>query len=92
MSQPSDVNVSAGAVAQALTARQLQILERMAQQLTNPEISRRVGFSESTVRHETMAVYCSLGVDRRRQAVKVAVEIGLLNLDGSIAPEMRVQS
>jgi DNA-binding CsgD family transcriptional regulator len=92
MPRPAETGMTTDAAAKHLTSRQLVILEMMALQLTNPEISRRVGFSESTVRHETMAVYRSLGVDGRRQAVKVAVEIGLLNLDGSIATELRVQS
>lgn len=62
-----------------LTERQLRILGLMAKGLTNAQISKRVGFSESTVRQETMAIYRYFGVSGRREAVRLAGMRGLLD-------------
>lgn len=61
-----------------LTERQLKILGLMAKGLTNSQISKRVGFSESTVRQETMAIYRYFGVGGRREAVRLAGMRGML--------------
>ena len=63
----------------ALTERQLRILGLMAKGLTNAQISKRVGFSESTVRQETMAIYRYFGVSGRREAVRLAGMRGMLD-------------
>jgi DNA-binding CsgD family transcriptional regulator len=62
----------------SLTERQLKILGLMAKGLTNSQISKRVGFSESTVRQETMAIYRYFGVGGRREAVRLAGMRGML--------------
>ncbi len=61
-----------------LTERQTQILQLMAKGLTNSQIAKRVGFSESTVRQETMVVYRYFGVGGRREAVRLASLRGML--------------
>lgn len=66
------------AVPERLSDRQLEILQFIARGMTNPQISHRIGFSESTVRQESMAIYRFLGVGGRRDAVKVAQSRGLL--------------
>ncbi len=63
----------------ALTERQMRILGLMAKGLTNSQISKRVGFSESTVRQETMAIYRYFGVGGRREAVRLAGMRGMLD-------------
>ncbi len=63
----------------ALSDRQLRILALMAKGLTNSQISKRVGFSESTVRQETMAIYRYFGVGGRREAVRLAGMRGMLD-------------
>jgi DNA-binding CsgD family transcriptional regulator len=63
----------------ALSDRQLRILGLMAKGLTNSQISKRVGFSESTVRQETMAIYRFFGVGGRREAVRLAGLRGMLD-------------
>jgi len=63
----------------SLTERQLRILSLMAKGLTNSQISKRVGFSESTVRQETMAIYRYFGVGGRREAVRLASMRGMLD-------------
>ena len=61
-----------------LSARQFRVLQMMAEGLTNAQIARRIGFSESTVRQETMAVFRFLQVHNRHEAVRVAGPKGLL--------------
>ena len=61
-----------------LTERQTQILQLMAKGLTNSQIAKRVGFSESTVRQETMVIYRYFGVGGRREAVRLASLRGML--------------
>ena len=55
-----------------LTERQIQILKLMALEKTNASIAREIGYSESTVRQETMAIYKILGVSCRKEAVQAA--------------------
>lgn len=62
-----------------LSPRQVRILHLLAEGLTNPQIAARIGFSDSTVRQETMAIYRFLGADGRREAVQIAGLRGLLN-------------
>ena len=62
-----------------LSPRQVRILHLLAEGLTNPQIAARIGFSDSTVRQETMAIYRFLGADGRREAVRIAGLRGLLN-------------
>ena len=54
-----------------LTARQLLILTGMVEGKTNHELSIDLGFSVSTIRHETMAIYKDLGVSDRKEAARV---------------------
>lgn len=61
-----------------LTRRQVAVLGLMAEGMSNRQISLRVGYSESTVRHETMAIYRALGVGDRRTAALLALELGLV--------------
>jgi DNA-binding NarL/FixJ family response regulator len=54
-----------------LTVRQLLILTGMVEGKTNHELSIDLGFSVSTIRHETMAIYKELGVSDRKEAARV---------------------
>jgi DNA-binding CsgD family transcriptional regulator len=63
-----------------LNARQLAVLEGMAEHLTNRQIARNIRFSESTVRQETMSIYAYFGVRGRREAVAAARERGMIAL------------
>jgi DNA-binding CsgD family transcriptional regulator len=64
----------------SLTDRQTAILRLIAEGKTNKAIGTRLGFSESTVRHETMRIFRLLGVASRSQAVTVAATQGILPL------------
>lgn len=61
-----------------LTERQDDILQLMARGMTNAQIAKRIGFSESTVRQETMVLYRFFGVGGRQEAVRQAAERGML--------------
>jgi DNA-binding CsgD family transcriptional regulator len=52
-----------------LSQRQMRILTLMAQDFTNPQIAKDLGFSESTVRQETMRIYQILQVSGRKEAI-----------------------
>jgi len=62
----------------ALTSRQQVILQHMAEGKTNSAIARLIGFSESTVRQETIEIFRKVGVNDRRSAVTRARESGIL--------------
>lgn len=61
-----------------LTPRQLSILRGMVEGKTNHELATELGFSVSTVRHETMRIYQALAVSDRREAAKKALLLALL--------------
>lgn len=61
-----------------LSYRQAQVLERMAEGLTNPEIAERMGLSAKTVEHHVSAVLAALEATNRMHAVNIARERGLL--------------
>ena len=60
-----------------LSARQLMILAGMVDGKTNPELSTALGYSVSTIRHETMDIFKILGVSDRKEAAKSAIAKGL---------------
>jgi DNA-binding CsgD family transcriptional regulator/predicted DNA-binding protein with PD1-like motif len=60
-----------------LSARQLMILAGMVDGKTNPELSTALGYSVSTIRHETMDIFKILGVSDRKEAAKSALAKGL---------------
>jgi DNA-binding CsgD family transcriptional regulator len=64
-----------------LSGRQARVLEMMAQDLTMQQIASRIGFSDSTVRMESLAIYRALGVHDRRHAVDAARAMGMLSQD-----------
>jgi DNA-binding CsgD family transcriptional regulator len=54
------------------------ILAGMVDGKTNPELSDALGYSVSTIRHETMDIFKILGVSDRKEAAKSALASGLL--------------
>ncbi|CAN2223422.1 Transcription regulator LuxR, C-terminal [Candidatus Nanopelagicaceae bacterium] len=61
-----------------LTARQLLILRGMVEGKTNHELATEMGFSVSTIRHETMRIYQALAVSDRKEAAKKALMLSLV--------------
>ena len=62
----------------SLTQRQTLILKGMVEGKTNHELAIELGYSVSTIRHETMRIYQALAVSDRREAAKVALSLGLV--------------
>ena len=61
-----------------LSQRQILILRGMVEGKTNHELATELGFSVSTVRHETMRIYQALAVSDRKEAAKKALILSLV--------------
>ena len=61
-----------------ITCRELEILELIAQGLSNREIAEKLFVSESTVKTHSSRVFDKLGARRRTQAVQLGKEFRLL--------------
>lgn len=64
-----------------LTEREQEILNLLAQGLSNADISHRLFLSEGTVRNYTSTLFAKLGVTDRTQAVILAFRQGLVTND-----------
>ncbi|WP_438486853.1 response regulator [Streptomyces sp. S186] len=62
-----------------LTAREAEVLNAVADGLTNAEIGRRLVIAEATVKTHLLRLFAKLDVDDRTRAVVVALERGLLH-------------
>ncbi|TRV74653.1 response regulator transcription factor [Streptomyces sp. 130] len=63
----------------ALTARESDVLEAVADGLSNAEIGRRLFIGEATVKTHLLRIFAKLDVNDRTRAVVVALDTGLLN-------------
>ena len=61
-----------------LSQRQILILRGMVEGKTNHELATELGFSVSTIRHETMRIYQALAVSDRKEAAKKALMLRLV--------------
>ena len=61
-----------------LSPRQISILRGMVEGKTNHELANELGFSVSTIRHETMRIYQALAVSDRKEAAKKALSLALV--------------
>jgi DNA-binding NarL/FixJ family response regulator len=50
----------------------------MVESKTNHELVTELGFSVSTIRHETMRIYQALSVSNRKEAAKKALMLSLV--------------
>jgi two-component system NarL family response regulator len=64
-----------------LTARQLEVLDLLAQGLSNKEIAAALGFTIDGTKAHLRNIFQKLGVQDRTQALRIAVERGLIRLD-----------
>ena len=62
----------------AITPREMEILELIAQGMSNREIAEKLFVSENTVKTHSSRVFDKLGARRRTQAVQLGKEFGLL--------------
>ncbi|MFK0044354.1 response regulator [Streptomyces sp. NPDC090741] len=58
--------------AQALTKRELEVLQLVADGLSNQQISKKLFLSQATVKSHLVHIYAKLGVDSRTSAVATA--------------------
>jgi non-specific serine/threonine protein kinase len=75
---PAPVAQASSASATFLTAREIDVLRLLAQDLSNPQIAARLVVSRRTVEAHLRSIYEKLGVKSRDAAIRVAVERGLL--------------
>jgi DNA-binding CsgD family transcriptional regulator len=61
-----------------MTRRELEILELIAQGMSNREIAGKLFVSENTVKTHCSRAFDKLGAKRRTQAVQLGKELGLL--------------
>ncbi len=67
---------------EALTAREIEVLELVSQGHSNREIGKTLHISTATVKTHLIHIFDKLGVDDRTAAVTVALERGILRLGG----------
>ncbi len=63
---------------QALSARELEILELLADGLSNKEIAERSFVSQATVKTHLVHIFSKLGAESRTQAISIALERRLI--------------
>lgn len=69
-----------------LSAREYQILQRIAQGKGTKEIARDLGISSGTVRSHILRIFSKLDVASRMEAVMKALRDGLLDLPTVFLP------
>jgi LuxR family maltose regulon positive regulatory protein len=81
--EPKQVELSASQVSEfgyiePLSEREIEVLQLVAEGLTNPEIAARLILSLYTIKTHTRNIYSKLGVNNRTQAVGKARALGIL--------------
>jgi len=61
-----------------ITKRELEILQLMAEGMSNREIAEKLFVSENTVKTHSSHLFDKLSAKRRTQAVQIAKEMGLI--------------
>jgi DNA-binding NarL/FixJ family response regulator len=61
-----------------LTARELEVLQALAQGLANKQIALALSISDHTVKFHVSAIYAKLGVTNRTEAVRAGIQRGLV--------------
>ena len=63
-----------------LTPREMEVLQLLAEGLSNKGIASRLGISDQTVKFPVAAISGKLGAANRTEAVRLAVRLGLVAL------------
>jgi non-specific serine/threonine protein kinase len=63
----------------SLTARELEVLHLLTQDLSNPQIAEKLVVSRRTVDAHLRSIYDKLGVKSRDAAIRVAKERGIIS-------------
>jgi len=64
----------------ALTPREREALDLLAQGLSNRRVAERLGISERTAKFHVNAILAKLGAESRTEAVVIAARLGLITL------------
>ena len=67
-----------GQILESLTIREMDVLELLAERLSNKEIAAQLVISPGTVKGHTIRIYNKLDVQGRQQAVEKAKALGIL--------------
>ena len=73
---PRPAGAGTGGTFPQLTAREAEVLERIAQGLDNAQIAAHLGISEKTVRNNITHIFDKLAVENRSQAIVLARNSG----------------
>jgi len=68
------------AAVEALTPREREVLDLLAEGLSNRRIGERLGIGERTAKFHVNAILAKLGAETRTEAVVIAVRLGLITL------------
>ena len=71
---------SEDSLVEPLTAREMEVIQLMAQGLANKQIALALGISEHTVKFHLSSLYAKLNSTSRTEAVKRGIELGLISL------------
>jgi DNA-binding NarL/FixJ family response regulator len=77
---PRRAAIDDGSYEEALTPREIEVLELLAEGLPNKGIARRLGISDQTVKFHVASISGKLGAANRTDAVRRAVRRGLISL------------
>lgn len=75
----ADSTISQQPLIDALTEREMEVLQQIARGLTNQQIADTLIISPGTAKWYTSQIYSKLGVKKRTQAVAKARELGLID-------------
>lgn len=76
----SDLHPSAEELAEPLSERELEVLDLLAEGLSNKLIAHRLSISEHTVKTHVAAIFGKMGASSRTEAVSQAIRKGLVML------------
>ena len=76
--QEADARAAASTMIEAPTRRELEVLQLLAQGLTNRQMAERLGVSEHTVKFHVTALLGKFDARTRAEAVARAIRLGLL--------------
>ena len=69
-----------GGLIEALTPRELEVLELVANGLPNRDIAHALSISEHTVKFHLASIFGKLGVSTRTEAVQRGVRLGVIQI------------
>jgi DNA-binding NarL/FixJ family response regulator len=69
-----------GWIEQPLTPREIEVLQLLAEGLSNKSIAARLGISDQTVKFHVASITSKLGASNRTDAVRLALRRGLITV------------